>query len=233
MIMTTFILLVVLLLGLSVVESFQQPVIFRAHPRRIILKAIDWNGEVVPEDGRIKGCEISPISETEFTIKIDGNEADLGKFGAAVYKKITTDAKKQRFQGFRPGTIPPHLLPAYKAFAMDEVAREATLEAMQQNNIRPFDSARQEMMIEQVSIPSKSTKGKKKKDTKKTDSQDNMDETTIIPWETYSTMKDALTAGWEPGQSFSFLAKNCKGQKVVPVSTEKTVLPNPLSVNNI
>jgi hypothetical protein len=236
MIMTTssIQLLLVLLLGLvSILESFQQPIIFRAHPRHIILKAIDWNGEVVPEDGRIKGCEILPISETEFTIKIDGNEADLGKFGAAVYKKITTDAKKQRFQGFRPGTIPPHLLPAYKAFAMDEVAREATLEAMQQNNIRPFDSARQEMMIEQVSIPSKSTtKGKKKKDTKKIDSQD-MDETTTIPWETYSTMKDALTAGWEPGQSFSFQATNCKGQKVEPVSTEKTVLPNPLSVNNL
>ena len=199
--MTTFmqLLLLVLLLGLSVVESFQQPVIFRTYSRRIILKAIDWNGEVVAEaeDGRIKGCEITPISETEFTIKIDGNEADLGKFGAAVYKKITADAKKQRFQGFRPGTIPPHLLPAYKSFAMDEVAREATLEAMQQNNIRPFDSARQEMMIEQISIPSKPTKGKKKKDTKKTDSQE-VDEL-IIAWETYSTMKDALTAGWEVG----------------------------------
>lgn len=210
----------IILLGLSDVESFQQPVIFRAYSRRSILKAIDWNGEVVAEDGRIKGCEITPISETEFTIKIDGNEADLGKFGAAVYKKITADAKKQRFQGFLPGTIPPHLLPAYKAFALDEVAREATLEAMQQNNIRPFDSARQEMMIEQVSIPSKPTKGKKKKDTKKTDLQE-VDEPTIIAWETYSTMKDALTAGWEPGQSFSFLAKNCKGQKVEPVSTEK------------
>jgi hypothetical protein len=70
------------------------------------------------------------------------------------------------------------------------------------------------------------------KDTKKIDSQD-MDETTTIPWETYSTMKDALTAGWEPGQSFSFQATNCKGQKVEPVSTEKTVLPNPLSVNNL
>ena len=64
-------LLLVLLLGLSVVDSFQQPVIFRTYSRRIILKAIDWNGEVVAEaeDGRIKGCEITPISETEFTIK--------------------------------------------------------------------------------------------------------------------------------------------------------------------
>jgi hypothetical protein len=80
---------------------------------------------------------------------------------------------------------------------MDEVACEATLEAMQQNNIRPFYSARQEMVIEQVSIPSKPTKGKKKKDTKKTDSQE-VDET-IIAWDTYGTMKDALTAGWEVG----------------------------------
>ena len=42
MIMTTFmqLLLLVLLLGLSVVDSFQQPVIFRTYSRRIILKAI-------------------------------------------------------------------------------------------------------------------------------------------------------------------------------------------------
>ena len=197
--MTEFMqLLLFLLLGLSVVESYQRPVIVQCSRNGISsLNAIDWNGEVVAGDGRIKGCEITPISQTEFTIKIDGIEADLGKFGAVVCKKITTDAKNQRFQGFRPGTIPPHLLPVYRTFAMDEVACEATLEAMQQNNIRPFDSARQEMVIEQVSIPSKPTKGKKKKDTKKPDSQE-VDET-IIAWDTYGTMKDALTAGWEVG----------------------------------
>ncbi len=132
--------------------------------------AEEWAGEIV-KDGRINGCTITPVSETEFTIQIDGIEADLGNFGAVVYRKITADAKKQRFQGFRPGTIPPHLLPAYKTFAMDEVAREAVLEAMQQNNIRPFDSARAEMLIEQVIIPPKS--------------------------KSYDTMADALKAGWE------------------------------------
>ena len=44
-------------------------------------------------------------------------------------------AKSQRFQGFRPGTIPPHLLPTYYMFSMDECARETTLEAMEQNNM--------------------------------------------------------------------------------------------------
>lgn len=148
-----------------------------------------WAGEVV-KDGRIRGCTITPDSETEFTIQIDGVEADLGNFGAVVYRKITADAKKQRFQGFRPGTIPPHLLPAYKTFAMDEVAREAVLEAMQQNNIRPFDSARVEMLIEQVAIPPRQKSKKKKVNT-----ESNAETTT--PWETFDTMGEALKAGWE------------------------------------
>ncbi len=85
------------------VKAFQPPT-FR---RLSVLRAEgEWNGEVV-EDGRIRGCIITPVSETDFTIQIDGTEADLGNFGAAVYKKITADAKTQRFQGFRPGTIPP------------------------------------------------------------------------------------------------------------------------------
>ena len=148
----------------------------------------EWAGDIV-KDGRIKGCTITPVSETEFTIQIDGNEADLGNFGAVVYRKITADAKRQRFQGFRPGTIPPHLLPAYKTFAMDEVAREAVLEAMQQNSIRPFDSARSEMLLEQVAIPPKS-KSKKKKG-----GVESNDESTA--WKTFDTIADAVKAGWE------------------------------------
>lgn len=130
----------------------------------------------------------------------DGVEADLGNFGAVVYRKITNDAKRQSFQGFRPGTIPPHLLPTYKAFAMDEVAREAALEAMQQNNIRPFESARAEMLIEQISIPPKAKKSKKSKKKKKNASAEPQVEETeeaIPAWETYATMKEALKAGWE------------------------------------
>ena len=171
----------------------------------------EWAGEVV-KDGRIKGCTITPVSETEFTIQIDGIEADLGNFGAVVYRKITADAKKQRFQGFRPGTIPPHLVPAYKTFAMDEVAREAVLEAMQQNNIRPFDSARAEMLIEQVAIPPKQ-KSKKKKGS--ADSND-----TSTTWQTYETMKDALKAGWEVSATVNIRLSFC-----IHLSFKSLVIP--------
>ena len=191
-----------------------------------------WTGEVVSDDdGRIRGCTITPVKdkETEFIIQIDGNEADLGNFGKVVYQKITSDAKRESFKGYRPGTIPPHLLGTYRAFAMDEVAREATLEAMQQNNIRPFDSARQELLIEQVSIPPKVKKnkkgkgGRKKKQKQKAniDIEQEEEEDAPVPWETFDTMQEALKAGWEPGQSFSFVATNCRGQKIEPIQMER------------
>ena len=175
------------------VDAFQLPTFTRVSVLRAEGK---WTGEVVA-DGRIRGCEVAAVSETEFTIQIDGTEADLGNFGAAVYKKLTADAKTQRFQGFRPGTIPPHLIPAYKTFAMDEVARETILEAMQQNDIRPFESARVDMVIEQVSIPSKPKKGQKKDKKKKTDAESQQEDDTPAVWMTFNTMKEALKAGWE------------------------------------
>lgn len=183
----------------------------------------EWTGEVVAnDDGRIRGCTVTPVDDTTFTIRIDGNEADLGNFGATVYRKITSDARRQQFQGFRPGTLPPHLLPTYRGFAMDEVAREAVLEAMQQNNIRPFEGAREGMCLQEVAIPPPPKKKKKKKGGKKKKAKAALGEGDEAPaaWETFDTMKEALGAGWEPGQSFSFVATNCKGQKVVPVQTE-------------
>lgn len=165
----------------------------------------DWNGEVVSNasDGRIRGCQVTRVegSITEFEISIDGVEADLGKFSEAIYRKISSDVKQQRFQGFRPGTIPPHLLPTYIGFAMDECAREATLEAMQQNNIRPFDGARDEIEFESISILPKKSKKKKKKKRKKT--TDVNEEVAVAPeeagpkWQSFGTMKEAISAGWK------------------------------------
>ncbi len=140
-----------------------------------------------------------------------------------MYKKLTVDAKKQRFQGFRPGTIPPQLLVTYKAFAMDEVCRETTLEAMQQNNIRPFDGSREEMEFISFSIPpvasriQKKTSGKKKKGAVDA-SRDDVDDARVeLPsWKSFDTMKEAIDAGWQPGQSFSFVSRKVKGQKVAP-----------------
>uniref|UniRef100_A0A7S2MA82 Trigger factor ribosome-binding bacterial domain-containing protein n=1 Tax=Helicotheca tamesis TaxID=374047 RepID=A0A7S2MA82_9STRA len=204
------------------------PVIFR---RSVIISASSeagaggWTGEVVTNpDGRIRGCSIDPNPEdpTLFSITIDGVEADLGKFSEAIYKKITNDAKQQTFQGFRPGTIPPHLQPTYRAFAMDECAREATLEAMEQNNIRPFQDARENFEFESISIPPPVKKGKKKKGGRKKKKGGNSGvaqpaEAQVVEepkWLVFNDMKEALDAGWKPGQSFSFVAKDCKGQKL-------------------
>ena len=130
------------------------------------------------------------------------------------------DAKKQRFQGFRPGTIPPQLLTTYKAFAMDEVCRETTLEAMHQNNINPFDGSREAMQFVSFSIPppllpksKKSRKTEKGIDYGRTETDAQIEATS---WRYYENMKDAINGGWQPGQSFSFQATNVKGQKIAP-----------------
>lgn len=132
---------------------------------------------------------------------LNSNEADLGKFSAAIYKKVMSDAKQNRFQGFRPGTIPPHLEPTYRAFAMDECAREATLEAMEQNQIRPFESARNDITFENVSVlpPQQIAKKKKGKKAKKTvpSEQDNVVADAAPSWKTFDSMKEAIDAGWK------------------------------------
>mmetsp|Transcript_3695 Transcript_3695/g.10504 ORF Transcript_3695/g.10504 Transcript_3695/m.10504 type:complete len:260 (-) Transcript_3695:224-1003(-) len=177
-----------------------------------------WNGEVVSNPtGRIQGCQLARVGEslTDWEVAIDGIEADLAKFSEVVYKKITSDAKQQRFQGFRPGTIPPHLTPTYVAFAMDEVAREATLEALEQNGVRPFENTRSELTFDNISIPppqkKKKKKGKKKKSALLAAPQ--VEEETPA-WLTFDSMKAAIDAGWRPGKSFSFVAKGVKGQQL-------------------
>lgn len=82
---------------------------------------------------------------------------------------------------------------------MDECARETVLEAMEQNNIRPFTDARDELLIEKVSIPPPIKKGKKKK--KKSNRRKNADaqQASEEPveeepkWTTYETMKEGKT----------------------------------------
>lgn len=203
-----------------------------------------WNGEVVSNsdgDGRIRGCSITKVegSLSMWTIEIDGVEADLAKFSDAIYRKITSDAKQQQFQGFRPGTIPPHLLSTYVGFAMDECAREATLEALQQQNIRPFDEARMDMTFDTISMLPPKKKAKKKKGKRKKKPAEG--EVAPVPeepkWVTYESMKEAISAGWKPGQSFSFIARNVKGQqlddKKVDVATEIGAGGSALNLNSI
>jgi hypothetical protein len=172
-------------------------------------------------------------SLTEWIITIDGVEADLGRFSDAIYKKMMQDAKQQRFQGFRPGTVPAHVEPTYRAFAMDECARETVLEAMQQNNIRPFDSTRNELLMEDFRVPppqNKKSKGKKAKKPKIIEEDSAPPDPDEIPqWASFATMKECISAGWKPGQSFSFVAKNVKGQQVKEKS--ETDGATPLGLN--
>jgi hypothetical protein len=131
-------------------------------------------------------------------------EADLGKFSEAIYKKLMQDAKQQRYQGFRPGTVPLHLEPTYRAFAMDECARETVLEAMEQNNVRPFTDARNDFVIENVSIPppikKKGGAGKKSKK-RKTGTEESeepvMLEEVLPQWRSFQDMSGAIAAGWK------------------------------------
>jgi hypothetical protein len=133
-------------------------------------------------------------------------DADLGKFSEAIYKKMLGDAKRQSFQGFRPGTIPPHLEPTYRAFTMDECARETVMEAMQQNNIRPFSDARMDLTIHEVCIPPPVKKNTKKKSKKRKSKQDPEPEVPVVveetpEWLTFESMKEAIDAGWRVSRS--------------------------------
>eukprot|EP00978_Attheya_sp_CCMP212_P039815 scaffold210929_cov50-Attheya_sp.AAC.1 len=187
-----------------------------------------WDGHVASntEDGSIRGCKLTlePGTLTDWTITIDGAEADLGKFSLVVYNKLIKDARTQRFQGFRPGTIPAHIEPTYRAFSMDEVAREAVLEAMSQNNIKPFDDSRKDIFISRLAIPAPKLKKKKKGGKKKKGATPEdaaaaaaaaaEPEPEQPKWVSFETMKEAIDFGWKPGQSFSFVATNVKGQQL-------------------
>ena len=81
---------------------------------------------------------------------------------------------------------------------MDEVAREAILEAMQQNDIRPFESCRSDIVIGEVSIPPRKVNKKKKKRKKGADVAGmEPGEEKEPEWLVFDEMKDALKAGWE------------------------------------
>ena len=165
-----------------------------------------------------KGSQIEAVqgSDNTFVIRIDGEEAELGGVSADIYKKITESAKKEQFQGFRPGTIPPHLEPTYRAFSMDACAREATLVAMEQANISPLENARDDFRFDQISIKAPEKKPKKKKGGKKSRKDEptpSEDLSAQAPtWLTFESMESAIKAGWKPGQDFSFVAKNARGQ---------------------
>jgi hypothetical protein len=117
------------------------------------------------------------------------------------------DVKQQQFAGFRRGTIPPHLEPTYRAFTMDECARETVMEAMQQNSIRPFSDARMDLTIHEVCIPppiKKNTKKKSKKRKSKLAPEPEKEEPVIeeVPqWLTFDNMKEAIDAGWRVSRS--------------------------------
>ena len=182
--------------------------------RRIesIVSLSEWSGDVTnSENGKILGCTITNIGDslTDWEVKIDGEEADLGKFSSVIYQKLLSDGKQQNYRGFRPGTIPPMILPTYVAYAMDECAKEATLEALAQNEIRPFQDARDNIEINSISIAPPKEKKKKKKKKKKGNETANDDvsssQTETIDedskkqiWSKFDTMQEAIDeGGWK------------------------------------
>jgi hypothetical protein len=192
----------------------QVPCCFAVNPQQ----GQAWNGQVVAGDGRIRGCSLQSVSLTSWNVTIDGVEADLGAFSKAIYQKILRDAKSQRYQGFKPGTIPPHLEKTFVAFAMDECARETVLEALQQNNVRPFETCRNDLIFSNFQIPPTTRKEKKNKSKRRkvetTEALISEETEQKGEWKLFDSMKEAIDAGWRPGQSFSFVATNVKGQKV-------------------
>ena len=83
------------------------------------------------------------------------------------------------------------------AFAMDECARETTLEAMQQNNIRPFDEARSMIEITDVTIPPPVKKKKKKTKKKSVEPTPEVVEEKEPEWLMFDNMDGAIDAGWK------------------------------------
>ena len=85
-------------------------------------------GDALDDDlqpGSLQGFTIRPVGgenegdiPTEWVVQVDGFRADLGAFSKTIFGQIIADAKRQRFQGYRPGTIPPHLQRTYTVFAM-------------------------------------------------------------------------------------------------------------------
>ena len=105
------------------------------------------------------------------------------------------------------------MIPTYRAFSMDECARETVLEAMQQNNIRPFTDARNEFVIENCCIPppvKKAGRKKKKKGGRKAKAraaeqaaeEEATTEETAPQWLQFDSMKEAIDAGWEVSWTF-------------------------------
>ena len=90
----------------------------------------------------------------------------------------------------------------------------------------------------QVSIPPPKPKKRKKKkkkkgsstsDDKATDVPDQSDEAAMESaepqWQVFESMDKAINAGWAPGQSFSFIATNVKGQKILNDEQTRGSLP--------
>eukprot|EP00542_Grammatophora_oceanica_P011134 CAMPEP_0194026486 /NCGR_PEP_ID=MMETSP0009_2-20130614/775_1 /TAXON_ID=210454 /ORGANISM="Grammatophora oceanica, Strain CCMP 410" /LENGTH=284 /DNA_ID=CAMNT_0038665179 /DNA_START=9 /DNA_END=863 /DNA_ORIENTATION=+ len=209
---------------------------------------------------RIMGCRINQVkgSLTEWEVEIDGSEAELGSFSKVIYQKILSDAKKEKYVGFKIGTVPPYLLPVYKAYAMEECAREATLEALEQHDIRPFESSREEMKFEQFWLepaPVKKQKKKKRRKKKKRTYDDDEEESStpqskVIDvvvekpedeeveeeekqeepqWRLFANEKDAVDGGWSPGKTFSFRVVGVRGQMKSTNTDDAKALSRPNS----
>ena len=88
--------------------------------------------------------ESSNEMENEFSIEIDGPTSKNGKFGKVVYDKILKDQKqlaiRQPIQGFRPGVLPPFMLPRVLYASVSELCKEICKAALDEQGIKPSEN---------------------------------------------------------------------------------------------
>ena len=127
----------------------------------------------------------------DYTLGIDGNSYSTGSLSLQIYDALISVASKR----FPSQTIPDELENVYKLYAMDLTAKEATQLALNQNGLQ-FDIINQDL---------------------KDDTEEELWgelENIKINGVSYDTPDEAVELGlWNPGQSFSFVARNVRAKE--------------------
>ena len=134
----------------------------------------------------------------EYTLKLHGPTFQIGPLSKRFYDALMSNAER-RFEGKR--NIPSELVPIYKTYSMDMAAKEATKAAMQENGLELVENptaveAGAWGVLENIQILE----------------NDNPQQDDIVVG-TAETIDYAVQEKlWEPGQAFSFIARNVRGR---------------------
>lgn len=208
------------LLILTILPSL--PAAFTSHPFTSVHYALR---PLAAGSSSIEGCFIKPSSDpSRYDINIDGKQADIGKFSRAIYKNIAKQAREsnQQIKGFRPGTIPPHLISRYRSYCMEQTARETIREGFDQRGYEVVDLAEGEEDFRWAGVSfvlaEKKKKSKKRKKNNAADGSDTSSDESNAPPPPPPPIEcadfdDAVSRGWEPGLDYSFSAEFVKVQR--------------------